>query len=139
MKICRFCGKELADNTLFCVRCGKPCEDTGAQAPEEVQRQGAESAGRQAPENAAEQASENADGQGAEEMQTAQWQEEQAEPSKTKKKFLLPVVLGGIFVAAAVAGGAFWGLTHSREDKPASSSEQSLADRKSTRLNSSHE
>ncbi len=128
MKICRFCGKELADNTLFCVRCGKPCEDTGAQAPEEVQRQGAESAGRQAPENAAEQASENADGQGAEEMQTAQWQEEQAEPSKTKKKFLLPVVLGGIFVAAAVAGGAFWGLTHSREDKPASSSEQSLAE-----------
>lgn len=120
MKICRFCGKELADNTLFCVRCGKPCEDTGAQAPEEVQRQGAESA--------AEQASENADGQGAEEMQTAQWQEEQAEPSKTKKKFLLPVVLGGIFVAAAVAGGAFWGLTHSREDKPASSSEQSLAE-----------
>lgn len=34
----------------------------------------------------------------------------------------------GIFVAAAVAGGAFWGLPHSRDDKPASSSEQSLAE-----------
>ncbi len=27
-----------------------------------------------------------------------------------------------------MAGGAFWGLLHSREDKPASSSEQSLAE-----------
>lgn len=47
---------------------------------------------------------------------------------QNKEKFLLPVALWGIFVAAAVAGGAFWGLTHSREDKPASSSEQSLAE-----------
>ncbi len=91
MKICKFCGRELTDESLFCGYCGNRCED------------GAEDGALDKGEGQEEIQKESQDGN-----QRSDQSKEYG--SGMKKKSFIPVIVGGIALAAA--GGTFFAMKH---------------------------
>ncbi|MEY8337369.1 DUF5050 domain-containing protein [Lachnospiraceae bacterium 62-35] len=125
MKTCRFCGKELADEALFCKYCGNRYEEAGK--PELESKEGAES---DAGSSSAGKICPQCGTLNAEEARFClecgldlfqSYVEEQelgagkmADTIKTgrKKKSPIPLIITAILVIAAAAGGIFLTVEH---------------------------
>lgn len=103
MKKCKFCGKELDDKDLFCISCGRQCEDLPEDGPV------CPRCGRQNKEGdlfcrgCGEKLKET---EGAESS-------EQSHSTKGKRNLFIPAIAGGIFAVAVAVGGillAFKGM-----------------------------